>query len=100
VSKEFNELIAQLEGCGCESPECDCGQNCQCEEVLDRLFGLLDYEITDADAARLVKHSANCPTCESRIEEEIVFRKVIRRGCCGESAPESLRMKITRITMR
>ncbi len=99
MSKEFDDLVAQLEQCGCEGPTCDCG-NCQCDDVLDRLFELLDHEITESDARRLVKHSANCPTCVNRIEEEIAIRKVIRRGCCGESAPESLRMKITKITMR
>lgn len=100
MSKEFDELVARLENCGCESPGCDCGQDCQCDDVLERLFALLDHEITEADASLLVRHSAICPNCVSRIEEEIVIRKVIRRGCCGEDAPESLRMKIIKITMR
>ena len=83
MSKEFNELIAQLEDCGCEARSVTAAKTASVRRCSIDFSGLLDYEITDADAARLVKHSANCPTCESRIEEEIVFRKVIRRGCCG-----------------
>lgn len=87
MSREFEELAARFDGCGCE-------------DLLDRLFALLGHEITESDAARLVEHSANCPTCASRTEEAAVIREVIRRGCCGEAAPESLRVKITKITMR
>ncbi|VEI13739.1 mycothiol system anti-sigma-R factor [Trueperella bialowiezensis] len=98
MSRKLDELMAQLQECACESSGCDCAQQCRCDDVLDQLFALLDNEITEQDALRLIRHSANCPACLRRIEEEIVIRKVIRRGCCGESAPESLRMKITRIT--
>ncbi|AJC69978.1 hypothetical protein V3M78_03575 [Trueperella pyogenes] len=95
MSKEFDALLEKLEECTC-GEECTCTQCC-CEDVLDHLFELLDEEICDADARRLLRHGANCGACRQRIEEEIMLRKVIRRGCCAPDAPESLRTKITRI---
>ncbi|WP_311590757.1 mycothiol system anti-sigma-R factor [Trueperella bernardiae] len=93
--KEFDELMSKLEACTCHG-ECTCAQ-CGCEEVLDHLFELVDDEISDDDARRLLRHGVTCRACAARIEEEIVVRKVIRRGCCSQEAPESLRTKITRI---
>lgn len=100
MSREFAELVEQLQNCACAGADCECGDGCRCEDVLDRLFALLDHEVTDYEARRLIRHSTDCPTCVSRIEEELTLRRVIRRGCCGELAPETLRMKITRITTR
>lgn len=98
MSKEFDRLVARLEQCSCED-DCRCAQCC-CEDVLDHLFALLDEEISAEDARRLIRHGRTCSACATRIEEEIVIRQVIRRGCCPEEAPESLRMKITHIVTR
>lgn len=91
--KEFDELMSKLEACSCRG-ECTCAQ-CGCEDLLDHLFELVDDEISDADACRLLRHGATCSACATRIEEEIVVRRVIRRGCQCEEVPQSLRTKIT-----
>ncbi|QOQ39265.1 mycothiol system anti-sigma-R factor [Trueperella pecoris] len=99
MSKEFDQLVAKLEECSCAGTNCGC-KGCRCDEVLERLFELLDDEVCEEDAHRLLKHGRTCASCSTRIEEEILLRRVIRRGCCSESAPESLRMKITNIVTR
>lgn len=95
---EIEKLVSQLENCQCGGCE-NCG-DCGCDEVLDHLFMLLDQEISGEQEHRLLRHGANCPNCSERIAAEIRVRKAIRRSCCGESAPASLRVRISQVTVQ
>ncbi|MDO5025468.1 MAG: hypothetical protein Q4E03_02990 [Trueperella sp.] len=91
----IEELVAQLEDCNCD-PNCDCASACHCEDVLDKIFELVDREIPTKQVHQMLKHSMECEYCRGRVERELAMRRIIRRGCC-EQAPESLRMRIMEI---
>ncbi|MFT3943557.1 MAG: mycothiol system anti-sigma-R factor [Ancrocorticia sp.] len=69
-------------------------QGCSCEEVYDHLFELLDSQMPLEQAVRLNTHMENCSTCNRLAEAETHVREIVRRSCC-ESAPSTLRIKIT-----
>ena len=69
-------------------------QGCSCEEVYDHLFELLDSQMPLEQAARLRNHMKTCPKCNRLAEAETHVREIVRRSCC-ESAPSTLRIKIT-----
>lgn len=94
MSREFEELMSQLEAC--ESGNCNCGMNCRCEDVWEQIFALLDHEVCQEVAHRLLRHGANCPSCSARIEEELQMRKIIKRGCEAQ-APAELRDRIEKM---
>ena len=66
-----------------------------CEEVADHLFELLDAQMPLEAAARLRRHCETCPHCSELTEAEIHVREIVKRSCCAESAPVSLRMRVT-----
>lgn len=91
---EFERLMAELEDC-----HCACG-SCDCSEVLDNLFELLDRHVPTEDAHRLLRHGAECPTCSERIDAELRVRQTLRRSCCSDVAPAALRIRISQMTIR
>ena len=66
-----------------------------CEEGADHLFELLDAQMPLEAAARLRRHCETCPHCSELTEAEIHVREIVKRSCCAESAPVSLRMRVT-----
>ncbi|MCI1675033.1 MAG: mycothiol system anti-sigma-R factor [Ancrocorticia sp.] len=89
VRKVEETLIATSE-CGC-----GCGQaGCSCDEVAEHLFELLDAQMPEEQAERLKHHIATCPHCTQMAEAESHVRDIVRRSCC-ESAPSTLRVRIT-----
>ena len=80
-------------GCSCEE-NCTCGADCSCEEVSDHLFEFLDAQMPEEQAARLRRHIETCPNCTQMTEAEAHVRDIVRRSCC-ESAPATLRVRIT-----
>lgn len=69
-------------------------QGCSCEEVYNHLFELLDSHMPLEQAARLRNHMATCSKCNRLVEAETHVREIVRRSCC-ESAPATLRIRIT-----
>ena len=69
-----------------------------CEEVADHLFELLDAQMPLEAAARLRRHCETCPHCSELTEAEIHVPEIVKRSCCAESAPVSLRMRVTNQT--
>ncbi|MGO1400891.1 MAG: mycothiol system anti-sigma-R factor [Flaviflexus sp.] len=88
--KNVDDVAREL---GADIPECTC------EEVRDHLFELLDKEMEEDEMGRLKAHAESCPDCTEATEAEKHMREVIRRSCT-ESAPESLRAKVTGLTRR
>jgi len=73
--------------------------DCGCEDLISRLFQLLDAELEDSERARLQRHIDACPTCHEAADAEQHLRHLIRRSC-AELAPETLRARvITQITV-
>lgn len=90
--KEFDQLLAQLEDCHCAEGEC------QCDDVLDHLFELIDNQGVVPDAHRLLRHAAKCPSCSQEIKTELRVRGLLRSACCHDTAPEALRMRVSQLT--
>jgi len=59
------------------------------------LFELLDAQMPDEMAARLRRHCETCPHCSDLASAEAHIRHILRRSCCGEPAPATLRVRIT-----
>ena len=83
--------LAALEACGAPGSFLEG----LCEEVADHLFELLDAQMPLEAAARLRRHCETCPHCSELAEAEIHVREIVKRSCCAESAPVSLRMRVT-----
>ncbi|MDO4887503.1 MAG: mycothiol system anti-sigma-R factor [Actinomycetaceae bacterium] len=69
---------------------------CSCEEVAKHLFELLDAQMPDQTARRLQRHCETCPHCSQLADAEVHVREILRRSCCAEAAPQTLRVRITR----
>ena len=69
--------------------------DCSCEEVARHLFELLDAQMPEEMAARLRRHCETCPHCSDLASAEAHIRHILRRSCCGEPAPATLRVRIT-----
>lgn len=68
--------------------------DCSCEEFAEHLFELLDAEMPEEQARRLDAHAADCVHCTDLSEAEKHLRELLREACCGQAAPDSLRMRI------
>lgn len=66
---------------------------CNCSEVHQGLYELVDQALSAEDCERLQKHIENCPQCRAMLMAEEEFRAVLRQ-CCYGKAPETLRQRI------
>ena len=66
----------------------------ECEEALDRLFELIDGELTPSELDQVTSHLKECPPCEAerKLNEKIKTRVSATGG--GECAPEALRERV------
>ncbi len=88
MEREDEDFLAQLESTIAKN------QACGCAEVSDYIFELIDAQMPKEQVARMYAHLASCPHCSQIAEAEHHVREIVRRSCC-ESAPSSLRMKVT-----
>lgn len=88
LNTEVAKVIEALD-CGCPGATSDCS----CSELTDRLFELVDQEISNEDWHRLMHHVQNCAECTHSVKMEVVVRKLVRRGCVQE-APSALRERL------
>ncbi|HEY9292408.1 MAG TPA: mycothiol system anti-sigma-R factor [Microlunatus sp.] len=65
-----------------------------CANALSRLYEFLDRELEAADADEIRHHLAACEPCLDTFDAEEALKKLVRRGCSGEAAPEHLRAKV------
>lgn len=66
----------------------------ECAKALSRLYEFLDSELEAADADDIRRHLAACEPCMDAFDAEEAMKKLIKRGCAGEVAPEQLRAKV------
>lgn len=67
---------------------------CDCEDVYEALFLLLDGHMDPVEARRLKEQVLACPACFEKLGIEQEVRALVRR-CCGVHAPVTLRERIT-----
>ena len=65
-----------------------------CGHILQRLYEFHDQELTEAEADEIREHLLACEPCLDRYDVEQALRLLIRRCCSGQSAPDTLRMRI------
>ncbi|ADH92092.1 mycothiol system anti-sigma-R factor [Arcanobacterium haemolyticum] len=92
--KRFEDLLKRLDECHCADSGCDCS------EVMEHLFELVDEHMPSHQAQRLLEHSAGCEHCADMIRAEVNVRVVLRKSCCGDVASEDLRARIIRVIER
>ncbi|MGZ4613562.1 MAG: mycothiol system anti-sigma-R factor [Kineosporiaceae bacterium] len=65
-----------------------------CSEVLDRMYTYLDGELGEPDLHLVREHLEECAPCMSQHDVDLVVKKLLRRSCGGDHAPEELRERI------
>jgi mycothiol system anti-sigma-R factor len=65
-----------------------------CGEVLQRVYELLDGEMSQDDVARLKRHLDECGPCLAEYNLDVMLKALLRRSCACEEAPVSLRQRI------
>ena len=71
----------------------------KCPEYIENLYAYIDGELTPARYQELKQHLEDCPPCLTEYERDILLKRLIKRACTCESAPEELRATImTRIS--
>lgn len=65
-----------------------------CEKALSQLYEFLDSELDTADADDIRHHLAACEPCMDAFDAEQAMKKLIKRGCGAEQAPQELRAKV------
>lgn len=65
-----------------------------CDRAISRLYEFLDHELGSADEDRIREHLAACEPCLDTFDAEEALKKLIKRSCSGDVAPEHLRAKI------
>lgn len=65
-----------------------------CGEVLERIYLILDGELSQEDCAELQVHLERCSVCYGRHETERLFKELVRQRCGCEPAPAALVSRI------
>ena len=65
-----------------------------CEEVLEKIYLILDGELSSERCAELQVHLQRCAECYGRHETERLFKDLVRRRCGCEAAPPQLVARI------
>ncbi len=73
----------------------------ECDGVLERVYAVLDGEVSQAEVAAIHEHLEACAPCLEEYEVQAALKALVRR-CCVEQAPAQLRARIvesiTRVT--
>ena len=64
-----------------------------CQETKKHVHEFLQQELSDQEMADITDHLANCDSCESDYDFEVMFNQVIQRSCT-EAPPEELAHRI------
>lgn len=66
----------------------------ECKELMDKLYLLLDEELSEREILGLKAHLEDCPGCLDRFEVEKEFKALVRRRCGTQAVPGELIQKI------
>lgn len=65
-----------------------------CAKALARLCEFLDSELDSADADEVRAHLAACEPCMDTFDAEEALKRLVKRGCGEEKAPEHVRVRV------
>ncbi|MCP2340102.1 mycothiol system anti-sigma-R factor [Actinomadura rupiterrae] len=65
-----------------------------CSEVLARVYTYLDGELDEGGCGEVQEHLHECGPCLREYGLEEAVKKIVKKGCECESAPEDLRAKV------
>lgn len=66
----------------------------ECRELMDKLYLLLDEELSEREIQGLRAHLGDCRGCLDWFELEVEFKAFVRRRCGTEAVPGELIQKI------
>ena len=69
-------------------------QDIDCLEVLDRLYGYIDGELTDVRAEEVRRHLVSCAPCLQVSDFETAYVRFLEARTQAQHAPESLRKRV------
>lgn len=71
-----------------------------CRAAMEKIQEFLHAEL-DEDTANLIReHLASCAMCEDQFEVEATITRLIRRTRCGEQVSETLRARLSTLSVR
>lgn len=62
-----------------------------CDDCADRLNSYIDRELTDQELQEVQHHLEECPPCLQIVELQAGLKRLVRKECCQDEAPERLR---------
>ena len=65
-----------------------------CTEVLDRIYAYLDGELDTTEQSKVRQHLDECGPCLREYGLEDAVKKLVRKHCGCDSAPDGLRAKV------
>ena len=66
----------------------------KCPEYVERLYAYIDGELTAEQYEEIKAHLLDCPPCLTEYERDMLLKKLVKRACGREQAPEQLRSVI------
>lgn len=71
----------------------------KCPEYVANLYSYIDGELSASEYEELKAHLLDCPPCLTEYERDMLLKRLVKRACACEPAPEALRSTIlTQIT--
>ena len=65
-----------------------------CRESLKKLYEFLDGDLEKVSRREMKKHLDRCRHCWDRIEFEKKLKALLKKSCCKECCPDTLRLRI------
>ena len=65
-----------------------------CRESLKKLYDFLDGELDKVPKSEIKKHLDACRHCWDRFEFEKRLKELIKKSCCKEACPDTLKRRV------
>jgi len=62
-----------------------------CDDCLEDLNSYIDRELSDQELQEVKAHLDDCPPCLQIVELQAGLKRLVRKECCQDEAPERLR---------
>ena len=66
----------------------------KCPDYVANLSSYIDGELSAEEYEELRQHLLDCPPCLTEYERDMLLKKLVKRACGREQAPEQLRSVI------
>ena len=68
-----------------------------CSDCIERLDQMVDRELSSSEMVEVQSHLESCPPCMDRYHLEEGVKRLVRRCCETDRAPDALRAKLLEI---